>query len=215
MALQPLPPAAAILAAGLGSRLGYRPKATLKVGGLSVLERIVAALRGAGVQEVSVVIGPYLEQLQPLVVGCGAYPLLHQVAQPSLVESQRVALDDHRSRFADHDLMLVLGDLALLGEQDVLPLLTSWHRRNLSVHAQVPVVGGVRGHPLILSSWAGQQICTLPRRRGIRDWLASHPDSVASVETDRPAYVSDLDTPADVEALRDHLYPITLTWPSP
>lgn len=215
MAPQPLPPAAAILAACLGSRLGYRPKATLKVGGLSVLERIVAALRGAGVQAVSVVIGPYLEQLQPLVVGCGAYPLLHQVPRPSLVESQRVALDDHRSRFPDHDLMLVLGDLALLGEQDVRPLLTSWHRRNLSVHAQVPVVGGVRGHPLILSSWAVKQICTFPRQRGIRDWLASHSESVASVATDRPAYVSDLDTPADVEALRVHLYPVPLTWPSP
>lgn len=215
MASQPLPPAAAILAAGLGSRLGYRPKATLKVGGVSVLERLVAALRAAGVKAVSVVIGPYQELLQPLVVGCGAYPLLHQVPRPSLVESQRVALDHHRSRFSDHDLALVLGDLALLDKHDVIPLLTSWHRRDLSVHAQVPVVGGVRGHPLILSSRAVHQICTLPRHCGIREWLGSHPDSVASIESGRPAYVSDLDTPADVDALRDYLYQMPLTWPSP
>lgn len=198
-------PAATVLAAGLGSRLGFRPKAMLEVGGATMLERVVMALRGAGVQMISVVIGPYREQLLPMVEGCGAYPILHQLHNPSFVESQRLALDNHSSRVADLDLMLVLGDLVLLTASDVLLLLGAWSQRAPSVHAQRPSVNGVRGHPLLLSSWAVRQVCTLPRALGVRDWLDSHTDVIESVPTHRQGYVSDLDTPADLTAMRDRL----------
>lgn len=101
------PLAATILAAGLGQRLGGRPKATLQIGGVSLLETLVAALRGAGIQDVSVVIGPYREQLLPLLAHCGASAVEHRQPNPSLVDSQRLALDAHAAGFANHDLLLV------------------------------------------------------------------------------------------------------------
>ena len=45
----PVPVAATILAAGLGRRLGGRPKAALQIGDRSLLERLVNALRAAGI----------------------------------------------------------------------------------------------------------------------------------------------------------------------
>ncbi|MDQ3060745.1 MAG: NTP transferase domain-containing protein [Pseudomonadota bacterium] len=209
------PLAATILAAGLGQRLGGRPKATLQIGGRSLLERLMAALRGAGIQAVSVVIGPYREQLLPLVARCGARVVAHSQAGASLIESQRLALDAHMAAYAGHDLLLVLADLPLLGEADILPLLAAWHQRAPGIHAQMPVVDGVRGHPLLLSSHAVAQIAATSRHLGIRDWLRSHPEAVQLVHTLRRAYVTDVDTPDDLIALQALVHPSEVTWPAP
>lgn len=210
---QPPPLAATILAAGLGQRLGGRPKATLQIDGRSLLERLITALRSAGIQAVSVVIGPYREQLLPLVERCGARAVMHAQPGASLIESQRLALDAHEAHFASHDLLLVLADLPLLSAADISPLLVAWQRRAPSVHAQMPVVDGVRGHPLLLSSHAVAQITAIPRQLGIRDWLRSYPEAVQPVHSSRRAYVTDVDTPDDLIALQALVHPAPVAWP--
>lgn len=75
----PRPLAAAILAAGQGKRLGGIPKSALRIGQTTILERIVDALRAAEVEPVSVVIGPYRDQLLPLVARCGTTALEHRL----------------------------------------------------------------------------------------------------------------------------------------
>lgn len=212
------PLAAAVLAAGLGQRLGGRAKATLQVGGVSVLERLVAALTGAGVQTVNVVVGPYKEQLLPLVARSGAQALLHHLGTPpSLVASQRLALAGHQARCPGHDLLLVLADLPLLAAEDMAPLVQAWHRRAAHTQALVPVVNRVRGHPLLLSAHAVAQVLAMPKRAGeppgVRDWLADQPGAVAEVHTSRIAHTTDVDTPTDVTALRARLYPTPVAWP--
>lgn len=217
--MNPAALAATVLAAGLGQRLGGRAKATLQVGGVSVLERLAAALRGAGAQAVSVVVGPYREQLLPLAARSGAQAVLHSLPTPSLVDSQRLALADHLARWPGHDLLLVLADLPLLAVDDVAPLVQAWRQRAPHTHALLPVVNGVRGHPLLLSAHAVAQVLAMPPRDGVlpgvRDWLAAHPEAVAQVPTTRIAHVTDVDTPDDVAALRALVHPTPVAWPKP
>jgi len=209
------PLAATILAAGLGQRLGRRPKAALQIDGHSLLERLAAALRGAGIEPVSVVLGPYREQLLPLAARCGARPVTHHQPGASLVDSQRLALQAHQAAFAGFDLLLVLADLPLLGSADIAPLLAAWTRRAPGVHAQMPVVDGVRGHPLLLSAHAVAQVAATAGHLGIRDWLRDHPGAVAPVQSTRRAHVTDLDTPDDLRALQAQLHPAVVAWPVP
>ena len=107
----PAPMAATVLAAGLGRRLGNQPKATLEIGGRSLLERLTAALRDAGIRDVSLVIGPYAEQLLPLAAACGLRVLAHQLPDSSLIDSQRLALQTHVARQTGADLLLVVADV--------------------------------------------------------------------------------------------------------
>lgn len=209
------PLSATLLAAGQGSRLGGRPKASLRIGGRSLFERLAVALREAGIAELSVVIGPYREQLLPLAEACGVHVLEHARPGASLIESQRLALDAHVATRAGADLMLVLADLPLLNAVHVSDLLVPWRLRSASVHAQMPVVAGMRGHPVLLSWQAVQQIAALPRELGVRTWLAAHPEAVRPVHACEQAYVTDLDTPADLEALEARLYPEPVDWPAP
>lgn len=209
----PTPLAAVILAAGQGQRLGGRPKAALRIGDSSLLERLAGAIREAGIPEVSVVLGPYPEHLLPLVQACGAQALQHPRPASTLVASQRLALEAHASRHPGCDLLLVLADLPLLTAADILALLHAWRQRPPSVQAQVPQVGGVRGHPVLLSWAAVEAVRTTPGDLGIRDWLARHPANLQVVSSDREGYVTDLDTPADLAAVRARLAPLAVTWP--
>lgn len=207
--------AATILAAGLGRRLGNRPKAALQIGSTSLLERLIGALRGASLQHISVVIGPYAETLQSITQRCGAHTLKHGRPDTSLIESQRLALQAHIDQGDGHDLLLVLADLPWLNNTHIQPLIEAWQRRPDTIHAQMPIVDGVRGHPLILTWQAVQQVLATPIHLSIRDWLAQHPNLVQAVPTDQQAHVADLDTPSDVAALQAHCHPTPVSWPAP
>lgn len=211
----PAPIAAAVLAAGLGRRLGNRPKATLEIDGHSILQRLTAALRDAGVKDVSLVIGPYPEQLQPLAAACGLHVLAHRLPYSSLIDSQRLALDAHVARHPRADLLLVVADLPLLAATHVAPVLQAWRQRPEGIEAMMPRVGGVRGHPVLLSWHAVERIVATPPELGIRAWLAAHPAAVAPFPATDPAYITDLDTPADVDRLRALVQPATVAWPAP
>lgn len=210
----PAPTAAAILAAGLGRRLGYRPKAALQIDSISLLERLVRTLRDAGVDDISVVMGPYQNTLLPLVNRCGAQALIHDRPDTLLVESQRLAIRSHVDRSYGHDLLVILADLPLLTVKDVRLLLDTWRSRPANIEAQMPMVEGVRGHPLLLSWSAVEQVASTPPFMGIRDWLASHPDLIKPLITKQRSYITDLDTPDDLAALQILLHPQRVEWPA-
>lgn len=208
-------PAATILAAGLGRRLGGRAKASLHIGDTSLMERLASALRGAGIDDISVVIGPYAEALLPLIKRCGAQALPHGRPDTSLVESQRLAVRSHVDQHPGQDLLVILADLPLLNAADIHRLLEEWWQRPITVHAQMPVVNGVRGHPLLLSPTAVQEVAATPAHLGIRDWLSTHPDLISAFVTQQRAYITDLDSPNDLSDLEILLRPQLVFWPAP
>ncbi|MCX7256316.1 MAG: NTP transferase domain-containing protein [Polaromonas sp.] len=206
--------AATLLAAGLGRRLGGRPKAALRIGGVSLLERLAGALRGAGVEQISVVIGPYEDVLRPLASACGAQVLAHGRDETLLRESQRLAVQAHLAQRPGCDMLLVLADLPLLQSADIGWLRDAWQQRPAAIEALRPVVEGVQGHPLLLSWQALQQVAVLPADLGIRDWLNRQPGLLHRVVSRQPAFVTDLDTPQDLAALQSQLLPLPVDWPA-
>lgn len=94
------------------------------------------------------------------------------------------------------------------------PLVVAWRQRAPSVHALMPVVDGERGHPLLLSGYAIEQVSATARHLGIRDWLRRHPEAVQPVHTARRAYVTDVDTPDDLVALQALVHPALVAWPA-
>lgn len=159
---------ATILAAGLGQRMGGRPKAALQIGGTSLLERLMLALSGAGVDGIAVVLGPYPQTLLPLAQRCAARVLQAPPDTP-LTTSQRLAVQAQIEHAPGHDMLVLLADLPLLTSAHIAWLLDAWPQRPAGTHAQMPVVDKVRGHPLILSWQAVQAVAAMPAPQGIRD----------------------------------------------
>lgn len=187
--------------------MGGLAKAALRIGPRTFLECLVNALRGAGVARVGVVVGPYRDELLPLVLGCGAEPVFHPPAtDPSLVDSQRLALQAHVSRHPGHDLLLMPGDLPLLHVGNVEPLLQAWKSRADSVQALVPTVEGQPGHPVFLSWQAITAIDKAPPTFGVRDWMGLHAAHVWRLPCEDRAYVTDVDQPSDLDRVRSERY---------
>ncbi len=191
--------AASIFAAGHGSRMGHVPKAALRVHGQTILDHQVAALRGAGICEISVVVGPYRERLEPLVADCKARLVLNDTGSPDVVTSQIAAIRAHYQAHAGHDMLVLLGDLPSLTPSQILRLTDAWQALPTDVHAVVPTSDGVRGHPILLSWEAVQVIAESDRLdEGIRGWLSKNRHRVQFVEMQDPAYVQDVDTEEDL-----------------
>lgn len=205
-------PGAHILAAGLGRRLGGRPKAALHIGELSLLERLAMALRDAGAVQPGVVLGPYLDALLPLAQRAGLVPLVHTAAEPSLIDSQRLAVRAHLAALPSRPLWLLLGDLTALTADDLHRLRAAWAQRAPGIEALVPTVAGQRGHPVVLGAGALRAIDAQPPSLGVRHWLSAHPAQLAFVELPGPGPVQDLDTAEALAALREASRPLDVGW---
>ncbi len=211
--LIPRPIAATLLAAGRGLRLGGRAKSSLLIDGCSVLERLVHALREAGAVEVSVVVALDSETLLPCIERCGARAVPHVRADADLSDSQRLAVQTHGTQHPGHDLLLLPADLPLLQAPHVRSLIQAWTARPAPIWAQVPVVDGTRGHPVLLAWEAVQAVLDAPGQPGVRAWLHTHPERVHRLPCADPAHIFDLDTEEDVARLRARIAPSDVRWP--
>ncbi|AMG46400.1 MULTISPECIES: NTP transferase domain-containing protein [Achromobacter] len=207
------PIAAIILAAGQGARLGGRAKSALCIDGISLLERLTQALRDAGVAPVRAVIGPYADTLAPLARRAAIDTLPHARPDATLADSQRLALREHARAHPGHDLLLVLADLPLLDSAAIAALLAQWRACAPGTDSLRPRVDGAPGHPLLLSAAAVRSANLLPPGAGLRQWLDPAQGRHATFDSDNRAYVTDLDTPDDLRALRLALAPAAIDWP--
>ncbi|MBE0588166.1 MAG: hypothetical protein CVU36_10425 [Betaproteobacteria bacterium HGW-Betaproteobacteria-9] len=207
------PVAATLLAAGLGRRLGGVPKSALLIDGESLFERLARALRASGIEAISAVVGPYADTLLALAGRCDVRVIRHSDPAAELAASQRLAMHEHLRHHPGADLMLLVADLPLLAADDIRPLLKAWAQRPGHTQAQVPVVGGVRGHPVLLSWQAVQAVAEQPWPHAVRTWMLANTGSTQWLQADRDAYVTDLDTPDDLQALRSRLAGVRIAWP--
>ncbi len=70
-------------AAGKSTRMG-RPKLALPLGGRTILECVLAALREAGIEKTLVVVGPHVPELVPPATNAGAHVCLLTEETPDM-----------------------------------------------------------------------------------------------------------------------------------
>jgi molybdenum cofactor cytidylyltransferase len=193
---------ALIPAAGKSTRMG-RPKLLLPLGGRTVLEHVVTALRAGGVEEVLVVVGPHVAQLAEVAASAGArvLALTEETADMrATVEAGLEWLDKHRHPSPDDHWLLVPADHPTL-EPDIVRRLLATARQLPPGQIVVPTHGGRRGHPTLVGWRHREGIANLPAGHGLNAYLRQHAGLVSEVEVPSPEVLEDLDTPEDYERL--------------
>jgi molybdenum cofactor cytidylyltransferase len=198
---------ALIPAAGQSARMG-RPKLALPLGGSSVLERVITALRAGGVEKILVVCGPHVPELVPLALNGGAQALA--LAEPT---PDMRATVEHGLAWAEHEWRPSLEDAFLLVPADhpamhsgvVQRLIETWRAGAHSPRSPsilIPTYQGKRGHPTLIAWKHVSGIRALRPDVGLNRYLRDHATQTLELPVESDSVLIDLDTPEDYERLR-------------
>ncbi len=191
--------AAIVPAAGHSQRMG-RPKLILEIGGRTVIDRVVTALREGGATPVLVVAPPVdaagASILHSEAIAAGGVLIVPETRPPEMRVSFEHALD--RLEQADpvpSTLLLVPADSP--GLNAALVALVVERARAEPEAIIVPVVGTQRGHPIALPWNLAIRIRELPAGVGINALVTLHASKVIELAVVDTGALSDLDTPED------------------
>jgi molybdenum cofactor cytidylyltransferase len=192
---------AVVPAAGHSTRMG-RPKLSLPLGGTSVLEHVVAALRTGGADHVVVVIGPHVPELVPLAEAAGAN--VCRLAEPTpdmraTVEHGLAWIEEHLPR--PDAWLLSPADHPTLDPTVVYELIAEF-ASDAGRSIFIPTHGGRRGHPALIAWKHVEEIRAVSLDRGINTYFREHAAAVREVAVSSAGVLCDLDTPEDYERLR-------------
>ena len=192
------PTAGIVLAAGMSTRLG-QPKHLVKVGGKTILGRVVTAALESELAEIVLVLGPEADKVLAALGLLEGHKrlrtLVNERYQDGMAGSLKAGLVPMQELYPA--VMFLLGDQPLVDADAINYLLRSFWSSDKNIC--VPVQGARRGNPACFGRRFYEQILRLQGDKGAREIIARHPDEVLSVEIDSPSFFLDIDCAADLE----------------
>ncbi len=184
-----------LLAAGSGSRYGG-PKALVELDGELLVHRAARVLRDGGCDPVVLVVGAQaarvraVADLPDVVVAADWSTGMGASLRAGLAGLPATALA----------CVIALVDQPLVGSVAVDRLRQAWAGGAV---AAVATYGGAPRNPVLLDRTVWSEVAALAEGdAGARTWLRAHPDRVTAVPCDDTGSPYDVDTPADLAALR-------------
>jgi molybdenum cofactor cytidylyltransferase len=191
-----------IPAAGKSERMG-RPKLQLRVGGGTVLDQVVNALRAGGVDHVLVVVAPQADELRRIADAAGADVLMLPEQTMDMRATVQDGLDWLQTRYSpastDYWLLAPADHPAM--DADVIRRLIDGAREVPSGSVLIPIWQGRRGHPVLIPWSHVEAIRGFPPNQGLNAYLRQCAGLVHEVPALTASILQDLDTPEDYERL--------------
>ena len=191
--------AAIILAAGRGTRFGDEPKLLAPHRGKPLVRWVAEAALASSAKPVIVVTGHRAGEVEAaladLPVECAPNPSYAEGLSTSLKAGFRALPGDSEAA------IVLLGDMPLVAAPVIDRLVGAWRAAGRP-SALVPVTGGRRSNPVVLSRALEPEIMTLEGDSGAGPLLRRRSD-VLEYPLENPALLQDVDTPETLAALRE------------
>jgi molybdenum cofactor cytidylyltransferase len=193
---------AIVLAAGDSTRMGT-PKAVLPdASGRPFVARLVRTFRAAGIDEVVVVTGASHDAIVAALDRDDArlMPRMVRNSDPSRgqLSSLWAGLDAFQHLVLDAILMTPV-DVPMVKEHTVRAVVEAWRRHRPPIAR--PVMGDRHGHPVLFDRIVFAELRQAPLAEGAKTVVHGHQDQLLNVEVDDEGCLTDVDTPADYDAL--------------
>lgn len=180
-----------LLAAGAGSRLGT-PKALVEFRGERLVDRGIRALHDGGCRPVVVVLGAASVRVR------GAVTVHNPHWDSGMGSSLRAGLEAIPETAGY--VVIALVDQPFVGPRAVRRLVDAAAE---GASVAVATYGGARRNPVLIAREHFGEVARLATGdAGARPFLRAHPELVVAVPCDDVADPADIDTPADLSALR-------------
>ena len=194
---------AIILAAGRSQRMGaFKP--LLPFGGSTVIESCIASLRGAGVQNLVVVVGHRHEEvrakLQNQDVAFAFNP------DPESEMSVSIACGLNLINESAKALLITPVDLPAVPPEIVTQLINEWRA---GARLLQPEHKGRGGHPVLIDLTYRQELLSLDPDQGLRALFAAHREEVRRMPVASPYVARDMDTWEDYRQLHQDVFGVS------
>ncbi|WP_116950672.1 nucleotidyltransferase family protein [Jiangella endophytica] len=188
-----------VLAAGSGSRYGG-PKALVRYEGSRLVDRAVRLLSGGGCAPVVVVSGAVSLSVP------GAIVVHNPDWATGMGSSLRAGLRALSWSVTADAVVVALVDQPWVGVEAVKRLRQVWSSAAGEVSVAVATYEGRRGNPVLLARPVWPEVAALADGDvGARPFLRAHPELVTAVDCTGTGTSADVDTPADLPPLNDHV----------
>ena len=191
--------AAVILSAGESSRMG-RPKALLPIGSQTFIEKIVGALRQAGLENIIVILGYDAEAMRQKITHLPVTILVNPDYRKGQLSSLRVAIRHLLANDRCSGLLVHLVDHPYIDAALVNLLIERFDGSGKLI--AVPRFHGKRGHPVIFARSLFNELLNAPEDQGAKAVVNAHRDETLEIETEDEGITLDIDTP---ELYRQHV----------
>ena len=198
----PLRLAVLLLAAGQGSRLGFYPKALLKQGGVTLLNRLLDAVEPFNPIEFIVVTGFHGDAIEQSLAQVDS-PFSRSIRllrnpnpEVGQASSVRLGIEALHSNF--DALLIALSDQPAITTVEVSQLLSAFSQRASGTEILLPMAHGQRGNPVLFSKKALQNTVAIPDL-SCRAYMDTYPEQVQVWHIDNTAFICDVDTPEDMK----------------
>jgi len=191
---------AVILAAGYSARMG-RFKPLLNLGGQTVIERVVASFRDAGISDVRVVAGYRRKILVPLLDRLGVEVIINYRYAEGMFSSVQAAVKSLGP--STKAFFLMPADVPLVRAETIRYLAESYNRHPGRI--LVPVFDGRRGHPPLMAARFASAIMNYRGEGGLGGILSLHSADILPLPVADGNILLDMDTPGDYADLQRSL----------
>jgi CTP:molybdopterin cytidylyltransferase MocA len=170
-----------------------------------LLKRFCSAIQEFTPVELVIVTGFYADAIEKEIANIqkdfpiGITVTRNPSPESGQASSVRLGLESLQKIF---DVLLVaLSDQPNIGPLEINALLSEYQLKNSEQEIILPVVHGQRGNPVLFSAQAIQKILQ-DQSMVCRTYMDQHPERVRMMNTATEAYISDVDTVADIQRER-------------
>lgn len=190
---------AIILAAGQSKRMGSVNKLLMEIDGVPMVERVVAAVRTAGVNEIIVVTGFESDLIEQCLSGYDIEFIRNEDYEAGMGSSLAVGA---KALAKEHfDCILVgLGDLPFLNPDAIGEVLEAFEQAN-GDRIVVPRFQGKRGHPVAFPICYRRDLAELKGDAGARALIEREGSRVLELDLADKGIIRDLDTKKSLDGL--------------
>ncbi len=193
-----------ILAAGSSVRFG-RPKQLTTLKDKCLVERVIDAALDSRLRTVVLVLGHAHQKIVNTLGTKGRHPKLEIVINHHYIDGQSTSLKVGLSRVMQDfsAVMYLLADQPMINSNIIDDLLEAFHASAKDIC--VPVFEGQRGSPAIFRRSVYEEIMKIKGDIGARKLIDQNADRVLFAEIKDPLCFYDIDTPQDLENLKDQI----------
>ena len=192
--------AAILLAAGRSRRMG-KFKPLLPFGHTTVIESCFNSLRGAGINELVVVVGYRADELRACLKDPGVTFALNPDPESEMGVS--IARGVEQVSQDSKALLIALVDYPAVDSATISAIVDEWKRGSKLVQPEHKDRGG---HPVLIDLAYREELLHLDPDGGLRSFFEAHREQVCRLKVESPGVARDIDTWEDYVRLHQDVF---------